>query len=253
MRRGWIVLLLVVLSLTLAPPANAAVPVGGRLIFVGDFETGDFSQWTQCQSRRYSGSCKGEGTEFYGMRVTPDDRRQGAYAARFEVRDGDKPSWGGGERAEVARYNTGRVHEGDERWYEFSLKFDPTFPATVGGGFLMVMQWHSGGDGTPPMALEVAGDGQLVLTGHTPGAPAPMVIGDISRGQWIDYVVHAKFSRSAGTGFAEVFRNGALAVPMHPRVNMESHSNYLKMGIYRDYRATTTAVMWADGMRVTAP
>jgi hypothetical protein len=250
MRRGWIVLLLVVLSSTLAPPANAAVPVGGRLIFVGDFETGDFSQWTQCQSRRYSGSCKGDGIESYGMRVTPEDRRQGAYAARFEVRDGDKPSWGGGERAEVARYNIGRVHEGDERWYEFSLKFDQAFPAD-NGRFLTVMQWHPDGLAGSPMALLVSG-GQLFLGGKAPGAPS-LVIGDIARGEWVDYVVHARFSRSAQTGFAEVYRNGAVAVPMHARANMVDNSDYLKMGFYRDDRASATAVMWADGMRVTAP
>lgn len=250
MRRGWVVTLLVVLSMTLASPASAAVPVGARLVFVGDFETGDFSQWTQCQNRRYSGSCKGDRVTFYGMSVVADDHRQGAYAARFEVRDGDKPHWGGGERSEVARYNVGRVHEGDERWYEFSLKFDQAFPAD-NGKFLTVMQWHpNNGHGSPPMALLVWG-GQLFLAG-TPGTPS-MVIGDIARGEWVDYVVHARFSRSAQTGFAEVYRNGALAVPVHARVNMVDRSDYLKLGLYRDDTAIATAVMWADGLRITAP
>jgi hypothetical protein len=102
------------------------------------------------------------------------------------------------------------------------------------------------------MSLEVQGAGTLVLTGHIPDAPT-MVIGDIARGQWVDYVVHAVFSRSSGTGWAEVYRNGVLAVPRHPRANMNSDFNYLKMGLYRDGRATSTAVLWADGMRVTAP
>ena len=252
MRRSSVLTLLVLLSLWLATPANASVPVGSRVVFVGDFETGDFSQWTQCQSRHYSGPCKGDEPEFYGMSVVPDDRRPGEHAARFEVRHGDKPHWGGGPRAEVARYNVGRVHEGDERWYEFSLRFDPTFPA-IGDGFLTVMQWHSGERRTPPMTVEVQGDGQLVLTGQADGVSQPMVIGDIARGEWVDYVVHARFSRSAETGWAEVYRNGVLAVPMHPRVNMESGSNYLKTGIYRDGDATATAVLWSSGVRVTAP
>jgi Polysaccharide lyase len=251
MRRGLILLLLVVVSLSLVTPANAAVPVGGRLIFVGDFESGNFGQWTQCQSRRYSGPCKGGGIEFYGMQVVSQERRQGQYAARFELRNGDKPRWGGGERAEVARYNLGRVHEGDERWYEFNLKFDAAFPDD-NGKFLIVMQWHPDGNGSPPMALIVSG-GQLFLTGSAAvGAPA-MLIGDIARGEWVDYVVHAKFSRSAETGWAEVYRNGALAVPMHARANMVDNSNYLKMGLYRDDTASATAVLWVDGLRVTAP
>jgi hypothetical protein len=249
-KRGSVLVVLITVCLALTTPAHAAVPTGSRVIFVGDFETGDFSQWSQCQNRRYSGSCKGERVEFYGMQVV-GDAREGRHAARFELRDGDNPQWGGGERAEVARYDRGRVHEGDERWYEFSLRFDASFPA-VDGAYLIVMQWHGPYNASPPMSLEVRGAGTLVLTGHIPDAPE-MVIGDIARGEWVDYVVHATFSRSATTGWAEVYRNGVVAVPRHPRASMIDHSNYLKMGIYRDWNAEPTAVMWADGLRVTAP
>jgi hypothetical protein len=114
-----------------------------------------------------------------------------------------------------------------------------------------VVQWHPDGHGGSPMALLVWG-GQLFLGGKAPLAPS-ILIGDIARGEWVDYVVHAPFSRSAQTGFAEVYRNGAVAVPMHARANMVDHSDYLKMGFYRDDPASATAVMWADGMRVTAP
>jgi hypothetical protein len=81
------------------------------------------------------------------------------------------------------------------------------------------------------MALLIRG-GQLFLGGEAPGAPS-ILIGDIARGEWVDYVVHARFSRSAQTGFAEVYRNRAVAVPMHARANMVDHSDYLKAGFYR--------------------
>lgn len=249
-RSALAVCVLVALGMASATPANAAVPTGSRVVFVGDYETGDFGQWTDCQNERHSASCSRFRESFYGMQVQAAINRQGRWAARYEVRNGDKPAWSIGERAEVARYDIGRVHEGDERWYEFSLLFDAAFPA-VTGDFLVVMQWH-GGRGSPPMSLMVDAQGRLVLDGSGPDAPT-MVIGDIARGQWVDYVVHAKFGRSISNGWAEVYRNGVLTVPRHARDNMSSRSNYLKMGIYRDARETTTAVMWQDGLRVTAP
>jgi hypothetical protein len=236
---------------TSTAPASPGVQVGGHDVFVGDFETGNFLQWTQCQSHAYSGPCKDMPVGYYGMQIVSSGAHQGQYAARFELHDGDNPSWGGGERAEVARYKEGRVHEGDERWYQFSLMFDPAFPVEQ-SKYFMVMQWHGADDLPPPMTLEVVGDGQLALTAHNPEAP-PMAIGDIARGQWVDYVVHAKFSKSAETGWAEVYRNGVLTVPRHARANMNSDTDYLKLGLYRDVKATATAVMWADGLRVTAP
>jgi len=250
--KRWLVLaVLVTLSLTLTTPASAAVPVGSRPVFVGDFETGNFRQWTRCQNRKFSGPCKDMPAGFYGVQVVDSDARQGRYAARFELRDGDRPAWGGGERAEVARYKSGRVTEGDERWYEFSLKFDPAFPVDTSKS-VVVMQWHGSDKKPPPMVLEVQGEGQLVLTSYVPEGP-PMVIGDIARGQWVDYVVHAKFSQAVETGWVEMYRNGVLTVPRHARANMNSRLDYLKMGLYRAAEATSTAVMWADGMRVTAP
>jgi Polysaccharide lyase len=234
-----------------AATSGASVQVGSRVVFVGDFEKG-FTQWSQCQTRAFSGLCADMPGDFYGMRVVGRGARQGAYAARFELRPGDNPQWGGGERAEVSRYKEGTVHEGDERWYEFSLKFDQAFPP-VTGKYLMVMQWHGRNDLPPPMALEVQDGGTLLLTGHSPEGPS-MVIGDIARGRWVDYVIHARFSHDLAAGWAEVYRDGVLAVPRHARANMNSGFDYLKLGLYRDGHSTrSTAVMWADGVLITAP
>lgn len=254
MKHGVIFVVLTAVLLSIATPASAAgsaaVAVGGRVVFVGDFETNDFTQWSQCQNRKFSGSCKSHHVEFYGMRVVGGTAvHQGHHAARFELRNGDRPRWSAGERTEVARYGKAMVTEGDERWYQFSLRFSRTFPA-VTGRYLLVMQWHGDTDRPPPMSLSVRGNGQLVLAGNAVGAPTK-VIGDIARGQWVDYVVHVKFSRTHG--WAEVWRNGVRTVPLHSRANMDSATNYLKTGLYRDVHEKLTAVMWVDGLRVTAP
>jgi hypothetical protein len=250
-KRGLIALVLTALSLTVLTPASAAENVGSRVVFVGDFETGDFTQWSQCHNRQYRGPCDGHGVEFYGMQVLRKGAHQGRYVARFELRDGDTHPRDTGERAEVAGYGRGLVREGDERWYQFSLRFDRTFPA-VTGKYFIVMQWHGADDAKPPMTVSVKGNGQLFLSGNAPQDPQK-AIGDIARGRWVDYVVHAKFSRSKSIGWAEVYRDGVLTVPRHARANMNSGFNYLKMGLYRDSRQKATAVMWADRFRVTAP
>jgi hypothetical protein len=250
--------LLVVLTLTVSACTGAperredpsGVAVGSDVVFTGDFETGDFSQWTQCQNRKFSDPCADYSGNFYGARVVDEGARQGRYAARFEVRNGDDPSWGGGERSEVAAYDAGEVREGDERWYQFSLKFADDFP-DVTGNFFIVMQWHSG-HGQPPMALEVDHDGRLLLkNNHTDNETR--VIGTIERGKWVDYVLHVKFSREKRHGWAEVYQDGELVVPRHARSSMSSDHNYLKMGIYRAKSERSDAVLWVDAVRITAP
>ena len=231
-------------------PSHAGVPVGRNVVFVGDYETGAPDQWKTCQSRSFNGSCPGE-AGFYGMQVLGGGlQRQGDYAARFEVRDGDVPTFGGGERAEVSMNDAARVYEGDERWYEFSLKFDPSFSNPT-SSFFIVMQWHSG-NGSPPVALMVNRAGELQLTNNATN-DATRTIGAVRRGEWVDYVLHVKFSKSASEGWAEVHQNGDLVVPRHNRATMSSDSCYLKQGIYRSSSETSTAVVWQDGMRVTAP
>jgi hypothetical protein len=233
-------------------PASAQaadVPVGSRVVFVGDYETGDAGQWKTCQSRGYNGSCTGGGA-FYGMQILGGgEQRQGNYAARYEVRNGDVPNFGGGERVEVAQDARALVREGDERWYEFSLKFDAGF-ANPTGDYFILMQWHGDG-GAPPLALMVGTSGQLLLSNNVTGKTTD--IGPIQRGAWADYVLHVKFSEKPSVGWAEVYQNGALVVPRHQRATLSQGPCYLKQGIYRSSAETSTAVVWQDGLRVTAP
>jgi Polysaccharide lyase len=243
---------LVVIGIVNPASAGAAqVPVGSRVVFTGDYESGNAHQWQTCQNKTYNGSCAGYKNSFYGMRVAGGgQQRQGKYAARYEVRNGDVPGFGGGERSEVSQSGAASVKEGDERYYQFSLKFDPSFTNPT-SNFFIVMQWHSG-SGSPPLALMVNRSGQLQLTNNATNKNTK-TIGAVKRGAWADYVLHVKFSRNASVGFDEVYQDGALVVPKHSRPTMSSSSCYLKQGIYRSASETSTAVVWQDGLRVTAP
>lgn len=226
-----------------------AVPVGSRTVFIGDYETGDFSQWETCQSALSNTGCKTVGKGDRTMRIVPG-AHQGQWAARFEVRPGDVPNFGGGERSEVSSGTpSATVRAGDERWYQWSMLFPSDF-ATPKGVWFIVMQWHSG-SGSPPLAINISNQGTVDIGGDGLKSEPKRTIGPVRRGQWVDYTLHVKFSRNSSDGFVEAWENGQQTVQMTHRATMTSASNYLKQGIYRDHGPVTSVVM--DGLRVTAP
>lgn len=230
------------------PPTGGKVPVGSRVVFDGNYDTGDFSQWDGCQMRDYD-PCSGQTGGYQAAIVNGGPGHE--TAARFEIRDGDSPFLGT-ERTEVAKGGPAEVRDGDERWYEFSLKFDENYTNPT-GRWNIVMQWHqSSNTGSPAIVVEADNDGNLVLAGDGYSTEFDRVIGPVQRGVWVDYVLHAKFSRGSDS-WAEVHENGVLKVPRYDRPTMLDEFNYLKMGIYRDPVNTNTQVVFQDGLRVTAP
>ena len=175
-------------GLTLAPASAAPLP-GRHEVFVGDYDTGDFCQWRTLQN---AGACGYDQTHYSAEVV--DGGGGHPTAARFELRDGDVPDVPGGERAEVRAGRAGDVVEGDERWYEFSLRFADDFPDPT-GSYMVVMQWHPV-SGPPPLAVEVDGAGNLIVRNAVAGATS-RVVGRIKRGQWADYVLHVSRASTA--------------------------------------------------------
>jgi hypothetical protein len=234
-----------------AAPTASAVPVGSRELFVGDWETGDFSQWQQCQAKNLNARCRTIGAGNQQMRIVEaPEAHQGRYAARFDIRPGDVPPFGGGERSEVQSNAAGAVvREGDERWYQWSMKFPEDFPNPQGVWFI-VLQWHSA-KGSPPLAINIDRRGDVVIGGDGLKGEPRRTIGPVRRGQWVDYVLHVKFSRDSDTGFIEAWENGTQTVPRYNRAAMVDASNYLKQGVYRDDGPATWVMQ--DGLRITAP
>jgi hypothetical protein len=232
-----------------AKPEPPRVAVGRNVVFVADYETGDFSQWGTCQSALVNGSCDGVGGD-RAMKIVPADVPGGGrFAALFTVRNGDVPEFGGGERSEVSENEAGaETREGDERWYEWSMRLPEDF-RTPRGGWFIVMQWHAG-SGSPPLAIDLS-KGTVDIGGDGTDAPR-RTIGPLRRGEWVDYVLHVKFSRS-DSGFVEAWENGKQTVPRLHRPTMSSSENYLKQGIYRDDAGDGTAQVEFGGLRVTAP
>ena len=133
-------------------PAPAATPASfiigppppGNVIFRGDFQSGNISQWPVCQC--------------VPGRVQVVKLPAGPYAARFEVRQGDNPINSTGNRTEVVLDSDAlRFGEGAERWFDWWTSFDSSFPPD--NGWQIVTQWHLPTGGTQPtMTLDGRGN-----------------------------------------------------------------------------------------------
>ncbi|HVL83499.1 MAG TPA: heparin lyase I family protein [Pseudonocardia sp.] len=229
-----------------AGPASPVVPADAVEVFGSDFETG-LGEWDTCQNAFMNGSCDGIDGAGHAVSLV-EDARAGQRAARFVVQAGDVPDFGGGERSEVAAHGDEMLtHEGDERWYQVSIKFGETFENPVDGDWFIVMQWHSG-HGSPPLAIEVSPEGEVCVGGE---GGEERVIGPVRRGEWTDYVFHVGFS--GGDGFAAAWENGVQTVQRHTRATMSSAENYFKLGIYRGNDDSSTAEVLFDDFSVFAP
>jgi len=236
------------------PPSGGGLDLPGVIMRTGDYNTGDLSQWSGHQNLRD-----------YSLTMVRSPLREGAYAARFEVRNGDDPlcaaGWGCyGDRSEV-QMSTGET-EGQERWYSWSTMVAPDFPRYP--NWQVISQWHSNANGSPPIGFYAVND-DLLLQFHrysSPGNAIDIVTpwkGSLRRGQWQDIRLHVKWSGSDSVGFVELWINGQPQTfdngqtrryirNMYPGI-----ANYFKQGYYRQGGLSSTGVVYHDGFRMSRP
>src|SRR3954462_8081713 len=121
-----------------------------EIVWRGDFEAGDLSQWTKSQEVAPD-----------RMQVVDSPVRQGKHALRIEVRQGDDPINASGDRAELV----GPVEtEGNDRYYAWSTLWAQDYPSVA--TWQAFTQWHhSGNSGTPPLEMYVNGESMYLATG----------------------------------------------------------------------------------------
>lgn len=240
------------------------------LLFNGDFETGDLLQWPDCDTRFFpdgSDACSKYDKSWYSIRTVTSPVRQGKYAARFEVRNGDESM--GGERAEVSNDTdeAGAPKDGAEAWYQWSLMFAPGMPSDKGWGATFT-QWHDTTDGSPPVSIgtEPQYDQEFGLHININDAAgkklraydpwkAPM-----EPGRWHDLKLHIKWSADAKSGFYELWHNGVKQSFTEGPAGCKGQTKcfdqtytpgsdgiFWKQGYYRDDMNTATGVVYIDG------
>lgn len=181
-------------------PATPETPQPtSKLLYSGDFETGDLSQWYNNQS------CPG------AITVVTDPVRSGRYAARFSVTDNDTnascpKSPTADPRAQlIANY---QFAENDDVYISMPTYFPADFPNI--NDWLVVGQIYGPPyGGSPTMALGVKND-RLVFDArfdnrnHNLWTSAPIAKGKA----WENIVLHIKLSPDRNIGFVELLHNG---------------------------------------------
>ncbi|PTL80691.1 heparin lyase I family protein [Vitiosangium sp. GDMCC 1.1324] len=203
---------------------------GSGVVWRGDFETGDRSQWS--------------GTQMVNadrLQVVASPVHQGSYALKATVRQGDNPISASGNRNELVRMTNEK--EGDEYFYRWSTMFASDFPSA--NTWQLFTQWHHSGDnGSPPVEFYVNGETvYLRVQGSTVVWSTKLV-----RGQWQDFIFHVKWSANSSVGFVELYLNGQRVLPKRNVATMYSgQTNYLKVGLYRNSTISQVGVVYHDG------
>jgi len=227
------------------PPPPPPPPPSGSILWRGDFETGDFSQWGSPQQKVVGRAS-----------IVQSPVRQGRYAARCEVRSGDNnvAGSGSGERCEWMSGQATQADEGVEEWWAWSTYFDPSFSPSSSGWNYWTQFHNSGASGQANIGFFTQQAGNLglrVCSGADPANPTMRYhsLGTRQNGRWYDIVFHIKWSRSDSVGYVEVWVNGQQLVPRSMGANLYPNQRaYLKQGYYRA-ATNNTAIIYHDGMR----
>jgi hypothetical protein len=207
--------------------------VFAKVIWQGDFETGDISQWSKAQA---TGSDR--------LQIVTSPVNQGKYALRVLVRQGDNPIGASGNRNELLYLSY--EPPGSEYYYRWQTMWDPSFPSV--NTWQLFTQWHHSGDnGSPPIEFYVYGDTiQLRINASTVVWSTPL-----ERGKWHDFIFHVKWSPNSNEGFIELWFDGNIAIPkMNAATQFPGMTNYLKQGLYRNNIISQDGIVYHDGFTV---
>jgi hypothetical protein len=215
--------------------AEARVCAGtapSTVVWRGDFETGDRSQWSRAQEVSPD-----------RLQVVSSPVREGRYALKVTVRQGDDPINSSGNRNELVRMT--REPVGSEYYYRWSTMFAPDFPSVR--TWQLFTQWHhEGSSGSPPLEFYVYGEEVRLNIGGNPGTivwRTPLV-----RGAWQDFILRVRWSPDPRVGFVELYHNGKLVLPKrYIATQFPGMLNYLKVGLYRNSTVAPVGVLYHDG------
>jgi hypothetical protein len=210
---------------------GASTAASADIVWRGNFETGDRSQWS--------------GTEMVSadrLQVVEAPVREGRYALRALVHQYDNPIHASGNRNELF-YNSNEPM-GSEYFYRWSTMFDSSFPSHP--SWNVFTQWHQSAlcCGSPPVSFYVQGERIYLGMMDSPVWSVPL-----NRGVWNDFIFHVRWSDNPGIGFIELYYNGELVIPKrYTATNMPGQLNYLKQGLYRDEAIAPDGIVYHDAM-----
>ncbi|KFE60900.1 heparin lyase I family protein [Hyalangium minutum] len=207
---------------------SVSTPPAASVVWRGDFETGNLTQWTREQE-----------VSADRLQIVTSPVRQGGYALKATVKQGDDPIDASGNRNEMVRLTYEPANS--EYYYRWSTMFPSDFPSPA--TWQLFTQWHhTGSSGSPPVEFAVNNGNIILYCRSTEVWRTPLV-----RGVWNDFVFHVKWSPSSSTGFVELYHQGRLVLPKrYCATQFSGQVNYLKVGLYRNSSISQTGVVYHD-------
>ena len=242
------------------------------VVFNGDFETGNYSQWETANSGL---NCPNSSTQAH---IVTDPVRRGTYSTEMIVHDGDE-LWGG-ERCDLERPHAHDENNGDDYWYQWSTFFPSDWTNLTGApddDWLLIADWHATGDPDfenvcQPLQIEINASNQLIakmLTGDVTGYDCydgsgsansydQVIVDGVELGKWNDFVIHVKWTpENVGvieiwhktddeTSFAKVFEKTNIPTMQYVNDISNVDSPYFILAHYRSLAQTHTSTLYHD-------
>lgn len=244
-----------------APTTTTTPPTCSSQPFCGDYEPGNFSQWSghQWTNSDQGYTCAQLGNSAASIVSSPV--AQGGDAAKFTVYSNNNGAGGcsTSTRSEVytSAANTGG-NPGEEHYYGWWTML----PASDSGRFVtntsdwnLLTQFH--GPGSTSGEVVVGVDATSSATSPAlyfkvdSGTLKQRIVNPIAWGHWYHFVLHVKWSTSASAGLVQLYVDGSEVVPLTAQqtlYNVSGASAYWKQGLYGANTGDSTGnIVYHDG------
>jgi hypothetical protein len=224
-------LLWVLVAALLPTPALATV------LWKGNFETGDLTQYSTKQM-----------VSADRLQVVTSPVREGKYALRALVKQGDNPINASGNRNELVKITN--ETPGVEYSYKWSTLFPSNYPSV--NTWQLFTQWHQDSCcGSPPVEFYVIGEQIRLRVGGTTGRIVWTT--PLARNKWFDFVMRVKWSSVPSIGYVELYVNGVKVVPKTMiATQFGNQRNYMKLGLYRNSTIVPDGIVYHDGFTMAS-
>jgi hypothetical protein len=237
-----------------AEKGEARTSQASRVVWKGDYETGDFGQW-----ERVLRETAAEAHIVAGRNPIA----QGRYAARFILGPQITQVGSRVEAHQPDEAASGGLY-GSETWYRWAEYVPSDSRFAPHPSFNHLVQWHpeaecSGavlsvnGVASPPRLLFRVRGGDIL--DYDEGCEfrfeRTFDLGRLPRDRWLRFRLHVKWSADPSEGLVELWMNGGRKIePTRLATAAPDVGTYLRQGIYR-FRCTCRTLVYGDAMKVT--
>jgi hypothetical protein len=193
----------------------SATVASAEVIWRGDFETGDTSQW--------------KGAPKDGVTVVKNPVREGNYALRIDGTNAARK--GKLDRIEFQHQSRPPgTAEGTDRYFGWSVYL----PRKLTDANHSLAYFETRKSWSQLMAFEVRGE-DILFTTRVPYKPQWRGKGKMTAGKWHDFAVHVLWSRDPKKGFVEVWFDGETVVPLTKTATLKDENvAFFQIGLLRE-------------------